>query len=319
MKLRKLGALVLAFGLLVGCTSGSDTKESLTIVTTFFPLYDLARTIAGDDVEVVNLMESGVSAHDYEPSVQDRIKIESADVFVYNGAGMEGWVDKTLESMNVEKLKVVDTSKNVSLLESDHNHDHEEEGHDHEEESDDHEHEEGHDHDHGVNDPHIWLDPVNAKAQAQAIFDALVAVDPDHKSEYQSRYDALAVELDQLDTLMKTGMETAVHKHVVMNHSAFSYMAHRYGFDIESISGIIPESEPSATQLTSIMEFIEHEGITSILMESTSNQKVIDVIVNATGVKVLPINTLESVDDSKTASYVAIMKANIESILSVMK
>jgi len=122
MKIRNLGILLIVLVLLVfgGCTPTEVQEENISdkvqIVTTLFPQYDFAKEIGQDKVEVSLLLPPGVEAHSYEPTPQDIVEIEEADLFIYTGEGMEPWAHKTIEGINSDKLKVVDSSKNIELL-----------------------------------------------------------------------------------------------------------------------------------------------------------------------------------------------------------
>ncbi|QCT02439.1 ABC transporter, substrate-binding protein [Paenibacillus algicola] len=160
------GALLLSLVMVVtGC--GNDTgsqkaaisEEKINVITTFYPIYEFARTIGGEDANVINLLPTGVEAHDWTPRSQDIIQTSKAQLFLYNGAGMEGWVPGFLKGLDQDsQVKPVEVSQGIDLIytNEDDGHQH---GHDHggeaaAEEGRDHDHsgeaaaEEGHDHDH---------------------------------------------------------------------------------------------------------------------------------------------------------------------------
>ncbi len=145
IRMKKLSILIVLSMLLMGCTSNSndDNPDGLSIVTTSFVTYDFARAIATDD-NVNLLIKPGQDAHSFEPTTQDMIDIENSDLLIYTNDGMEPWVNGLLD----ESILKLDASKNITYLESDHDHshDHDEEAHDHSEEDHDHGEE---DHDHG--------------------------------------------------------------------------------------------------------------------------------------------------------------------------
>ncbi|EGG31266.1 metal ABC transporter solute-binding protein, Zn/Mn family, partial [Paenibacillus sp. HGF5] len=109
-------------------TSDASTTEAtkLKVKTSFYPMYEFTRQVAGDLADVENLVPPGIEAHDWEPTPQDMAGISDADVLVYNGAGMEGWVDQVLESTGVS---AIEASKGIEIMEgTGHSHDHGEEG-----------------------------------------------------------------------------------------------------------------------------------------------------------------------------------------------
>ena len=147
---------------MAGCTGNTSKKKSngkIRITTSFYTMYDFAKKIGGDKVEVINLVPAGTEPHDWEPSTKDLIEMEKSDIFIYNGAGMEQWVDDVLESLDTEELTSVEASKGIKLLKDQDAHEH------------DHEH-------NSENDPHVWLDPQNAKYEMNKIKKALIKADP---------------------------------------------------------------------------------------------------------------------------------------------
>lgn len=145
-------------------SSGSSSEstaavEKLKIKTSFYPMYEFTLQVAGDLAEVENLVPAGVEPHDWEPSPKDMAAITDADVFVYNGAGMESWADQVLDSAAGQQVLVIEASEGIEIMEGEaHSHDHEGEDHDHEEADHDHEGEaHGHDeadHDHEGEEAH---------------------------------------------------------------------------------------------------------------------------------------------------------------------
>src|SRR5919204_165793 len=139
----------------------APARKKLSVLTTLFPLYDFARTIGGDKVEVTLLLPPGVEAHHFDPRPDDIVKIRGAEVFIYTNEYQEPWAGKILRGVAPASLLVVDSSKGIKLLkagpEEEHEGEHGAEG----KESAGHK-EEGHHH-HGGMDPHIWLDFANAR------------------------------------------------------------------------------------------------------------------------------------------------------------
>ena len=121
----------------------SQEQEKITVVASFYPLYEFASRVGGDRAEVSSLVPAGIEPHDWEPAPQDRLRVQSADLLVINGAGFESWAG------DMEAKVVINTSEGIELE------------HEEEEVEDD-----GHGHEGGV-DPHVWLDPVLAKHQVE--------------------------------------------------------------------------------------------------------------------------------------------------------
>lgn len=224
---------------MAGCTGNTSKKKSngkIRITTSFYTMYDFAKKIGGDKVEVINLVPAGTEPHDWEPSTKDLIEMEKSDIFIYNGAGMEQWVDDVLESLDTEELTSVEASKGIKLLKDQDAHEH------------DHEH-------NSENDPHVWLDPQNAKYEMNKIKKALIKVDAENKDYYEANYKRYAKECDKLDTLYKEETSKLTKKELVVAHEAFGYLCHAYGLEQMGIEGLSADDEPDPKQMSEVIRF----------------------------------------------------------------
>ena len=137
-------------------------SSKIKVIASFYPLYEFSKNIAGEKAEVSVFTPIGIEPHDWEPSTGDLIALKESDVFVYNGGGMEPFVEKIIDSGEYSNVLFVETTHGLDLITGTHD------------ESD---HAEEHD---SVYDPHIWLDPMLAKEQVMVIKDALLQVDADN-------------------------------------------------------------------------------------------------------------------------------------------
>ena len=309
-----LGALVLA-----GCSGSAGNGASqaapapaedakVKVVTSFYAMQDFATKVGGDHVEVTNLVPAGTEPHDWEPSPTDIATIQDADLLVYNGASMEGWVDDTLESMGDQAPTSVKASDGIELRAGD-EHEHE------------HEAEEGHDHDHGTYDPHVWLSPENAKKELENIKNALVEVDPEHKDDYEANYEKYAAEFDQLDQEFAEKLSAAPNKTIVVSHEAFGYLADAYGLTQVAITGMDAEGEPDAQTMAQIIDQVKASGVKYIFSEDLVSPKVAQQIADATGAECVVLNPLEGLTDEQIAAgddYVSVMESNLDELVKAL-
>lgn len=258
MNIKRILALAcagtLSLSLLTGCgAQPSDTAAGdgrLRVLTSFYPMYDFACKIGGDCIDVTNMVPSGTEPHDWEPSTNDLKNLEKADVFIYNGADMEPWADDLLVSRS-DTLRVVEASENVELRTTDGEHEH---AHEHE----------GADHHHGDFDPHVWLDPENAKIEMEAIKDALCAADPENSTVFQSNYEKYAAELDALDKEYSDTLSPLPNRTIVVAHEAFGYLCDAYGLTQVGIEGLSPDSEPDPGRMAEVIDFVREHSISTI-------------------------------------------------------
>ena len=294
---------------LTACGSNEEkTKASdkLQVVTTFYPMYDFTKNIVGDKADVSMLISGGTEPHDYEPSAKDIARIQDADVFVYNSNEMETWVESVLANIDKKKTKVIEASNSIELME----------GSEPEEdkEADD-------SHEHGL-DPHVWLNPVLVKKEVAAISDGIIEVDGDNKTTYEENTKSYQDKLSELDNTFKEAFKDAKKREFVTQHAAFGYLAKQYNLNQVSISGISPDQEPSPSELAKIEDFVKKNKVDYIYTEELASSKIAETIANATGAKLIDLNTLEGLSKEKQKSgsdYISEMKENVKALQQSIK
>ena len=315
MNINRLSALVcactLSLSLLTGCgTQPADTAAGdgrLRVLTSFYPMYDFACKIGGDCIDVTNMVPSGTEPHDWEPSTNDLKNLEKADVFIYNGADMEPWADDLLVSRS-DTLRVVEASENVELRTTDGEHEH---AHEHE----------GADHHHGDFDPHVWLDPENAKIEMEAIRDALCAADPENSTVFQSNYEKYAAELDALDAEFREKLAPLPNRTIVVAHEAFGYLCDAYGLTQVGIEGLSPDSEPDPGRMAEVIDFVREHSISTIFFEELVSPKVAEAIASETGAQAKMLCPLDGLSDEQAAAgadYFSVMHDNLAALMEAL-
>lgn len=346
-----LCACLLFTAVFVGCgTEASDEPvdpNRLQVMASFYTMYDFAQKIGGEHVQVTCMVPSGTEPHDWEPSTKDITRMEQADVFIYNGAGMEHWVSDVLAGLSNKKLISVEASQGVSLLRSAE----EEDGHDHEaahadeDEEDSHDHDDadaedavheedaadrvvaaapdGHDaHEHGEYDPHVWLDPMNAKQEMQNICEALSEADPEHRADYQANYEKWAKQLDELDETYQTTLENLSERNIVVAHEAYGYLCRRYNLTQVSIEGMSPDSEPDPGRMADIIDFVRANNVRAIFFEELSGSRTAETVAAETGVKLLTLSPLEGLSDRQEETggdYFSVMEENLQQLTEALR
>lgn len=216
------------------------------VATTFYPVYEFTKQVVGDEGDVELLIGSGSEPHDFELSAKGRAKIQESDVFVYENENMETWVPQLLKSMDGKKTKVVKATENMLLYQV-------------VKKSIDHEGGEEHHHEY---DPHVWLSPQRAIKMVETIRDQLVKQYPDKKASFTANADAYIAKLKKLDDSYTKSLSARNRKTLSLNtQNPFRYLALDYGLNQVSISGLSPDSEPSATRLSELTEYIKKNDI----------------------------------------------------------
>lgn len=302
---KRYGLLLVSMIVLILAACSNDTSEKeddgkLKIMTTFYPMYEFTKNIAGDKADVELLIPSTIEPHDWEPTPKDIGNIQKADLFVYNSADMETWVSDITASIDSSDVAVVEASKGIKLIEED-------------EEAEESEEEHEHEHSHHA-DPHVWLSPVLAQQEVQTITDALIKVDPDNKEYYETESSKYIEKLKALDEEYKTELKGITSNEFITQHTAFSYLAKEYGLVQVPIAGLSPDEEPSAAKLAELKKFAEEHEINVIYFEELTSSKVAETLANELGADTEVLNALEGLSDEQQKAgedYITVMEENL--------
>ncbi|MEV0986594.1 metal ABC transporter substrate-binding protein [Streptomyces sp. NPDC049949] len=305
------GAVALGATALTACSgagAGSGKDGKLDVMSSFYPMQFLAEQIGKDHVKVDTLTKPGVEPHDLEITPKQTGQLGESDVVLYL-KGLQPAVDKAVAQSGVKH--VVDAAKLTELEvhgSSGHDHAHEgEEGHT--------AGEEGHAHGEAGEDPHVWLDPVKYAEVAKGVGAALEKADPDHAADYRKNTDELLGKLTALDTEFKNGLQNTATKTFITTHSAFGYLAERYGLDQEGISGVDPESEPSPARMKELQAVAKKDNVSTVFFETLASDKTAKSLATDTGLKTDVLDPLEGITDkSQGADYFEVMRSNLKNL-----
>ncbi|MFF8261729.1 metal ABC transporter substrate-binding protein [Streptomyces virginiae] len=304
-----LGATALTSCSGAGAAGGDDGK--LGVTASFYPLQFVAEQIGKEHVKVDGLTKPGVEPHDLEITPKQTAQLGEADVVLYL-KNLQPAVDKAVAQSGVKNI--VDAAT-LTELEA-----HGASGHDHGAEEAHAEGEgEGHDHSQGEGesgtDPHVWLDPVKYAEIAKGVGAALEKADPGHAADYRKNTDELVGKLAALDTEFKDGLKNTASRTFITTHSAFGYLAERYGLDQEGISGVDPESEPSPARMKDLQAVAKKDNVTTVFFETLASDKTAETLATDTGLKTDVLDPLEGITDtSQGADYFEVMRSNLKNL-----
>ncbi len=311
MKVRIVGIVVIIFSccaalFLSGCKKGEEKPVAgLQVVTTLFPLYDFARTIAGDKAQVTMLLPPGIEPHTFEPRPEDMIRISRAGLFVYTNKYMEPWVEKIITGIESKSLRIVNAGERVTYRAGG--------------AKDEHDHKEGaeHDqhHDHKGMDPHIWLDFANAALMVDTILDGFIAADPVNSGVYHQNAETLKKRLIALDLHYRKELSSCSTKKLLHGgHYTFGYLARRYNLEYHALSGISSDSEPSAERMAALVREIRSSGAKYLFAEELLSPRLTETLAKEAGVGVLMLHgahNLSRDDQSKNVTFFDLMERNL--------
>ncbi len=241
---------VVAIGL-VGDPGQADDDGRLRVVATLYPLGYMAEQIGGDLVSVVTLVPPNQEVHVFNPSTSDMLAADRADVLLYNGAGLDLWFEEDLlVELDTGDKVVVETTRDVELLDADGGHGGEDDGHDV-----------------GVHDPHTWISPDTALQQSFAVYEALVEADAGNEAAYTSAWQDFRGRLEALDAEYEERLSNSTFDTIIVSHEAYGYLAHRYGFEQHGVIGISADEQPSAATIANLVTLMEELGIESVFVD----------------------------------------------------
>ena len=320
-----------------------DADHKISVVATVFPYYDFARAIGGDYLDVTLLLPPGRDSHSFEPTAQDLLTLQSADVFLYNGGEMETWVEEVLDAVprdkgitfqGIETVNLLEEAHTKSMKTIGHSHDHDHDDHDHddaeEETHDDHDHDDAeeethddHDHDesdhHDEYDEHIWTSLENAQILVSAIEEVLCEADPAHATAFHENAADYREQIAQVQSEIQEIVDSArVKKILFADRFPFLYFTEEFGLDYDAaFAGCAGDTEPSARVIASLIEEVQKEDIKAIYHVEMGNTKTAEMIQEITGVEILELHSCHTVTSEQLkegVTYVDLMRQNAENL-----
>ena len=322
MKRSKLKFLVILMTIIsmifvAGCSNNkaevAEESSKKVIYTTFFPVHDLTLRIVGDKMEVKSIITGNQEPHDFEIQASEMVGISESDLIIYNGAGMEGFIED-LKELAKNDDKFLDLSQGLTLLES-HGEEHEHEEH---EEHDEHDEHDEHEHNHSGVNPHTWLSIKNAQIELDTIYQKVASIDPENEAYYKANLEKSLEEFKALDEKFENEIAkiSDEDKYFVVAHAAFNYLANDYGLKQIAVTGISPEDEPSAQQLKTIADFVAKHNITTVFFEGKATPKVAETLAENTNTKTSTLYTMESLtEEEMQMGYLKLMEKNLEELV----
>ncbi|BBC36494.1 ABC transporter substrate-binding protein [Streptomyces graminofaciens] len=300
-------ATALALGALSACsgTAAAGNTDKFDVVASFYPMAYLAEQIGGKYVNVTSLTQPGQEPHDLEISAKQTAQLQESDAVLYL-KGLQPSVDDAVAQSGLK------TKIDAATLTKMEEHGNEVGGH--AAEHDDHE-----DHETSGRDPHIWLDPVKYAEVAKGVGAAFEKADPEHASTYKANTESLVLKLGALDDQFTSGLKNTKTKVFITTHAAFGYLAERYGLTEEAISGLDPESEPSAARVRELEKMAKADGVTTVFYETLVSDKTAKTIAADSGLKTDVLDPIEGITDkSRGDDYFQVQQANLKALQTAL-
>ncbi len=271
-----------------GCGSNGDDSGRPSVAATTGLLADVTDQVAGDDIEVIQVIPDSSSPHDFQLSAQDRAEIEDADLLVHNGASLEEGIP--VDEIDVAQYALTDNVGELLPLEDDQ----------------------------GGEDPHVWMDPSRTAQALPALADALAEADPDDADAFRRRAGAYADELNAVDAEVEHALAAIPDsdRELVTSHDALGYFADRYGFTVVAtpFSASGPDAEASAQAIQEVEDAIAESGVPTVFAQEDDDPEVLSLIADRAGVEIIEDLHVEAPGSAE--SYLEMMRRNGELIAS---
>lgn len=288
---------ILCVVLLCGC-SGNKLKpkgDKVTVVATVFPLYDFARAVGGDLVDLKMLIRPGTEVHTYDPLPSDMMAVYDCDLFLYIGGESDAWVNTMLADANINSSALIET------VEHSHNH-HKAEAH-------------GHDH----TDEHIWTSPENAVLMLESICGSLCEADPENADIYTKNSDAYIEQINTASAEISAAVSQRENPFMlVADRFPFSFLAEQYGIDYKAaFDGCAVSTDISLKTMARLTDTIQKMGIKAVFCTELSSKNVANALNEQLGVEVIELHSAHNVtleDFNGGITYVDILYRNLDAL-----
>ena len=283
-----------ALGAALALSPPSADSQAVKVVATLPVLKEFAEQVGQEHVQVATLISGLESEHTYSPKPSDLRAIEQARLLLKIGLGLEVWVSGLIKNAGNTELRVITTSENVPLITD-----------------------EGAGA-HGPGNPHIWLDPENAKIMSRNIAEGLIAVDSAHKGVYLRNLESYVERIERSEKELHARVTSLRDRRIITHHPAWPYFARRFGFHIEGEIVRQVGAEATAAHLARLAHRIKTEKIKVIVSEPQLNQKITQALARETGARVVLLSPLPGAIPG-TATYLAMLEYDIAQLVAALQ
>ncbi|MBP7184581.1 MAG: zinc ABC transporter substrate-binding protein [Saprospiraceae bacterium] len=274
---------------------GKQNNNAPIIVASTTIIADIAKNIAGNDVNISCLLPVGSDPHLHDPTPQDVRLVRSATLILLNGLTLEGWMLELIKNSG-STAKIVTVSDGVDAIRSNQFH--------------------------NATDPHAWMDPMNGLVYAKNIRRAFIELLPEKRSQIEENHKIYEAQLLDLDAyIAKQINKLPIGKRILItSHDAFHYYGRQYHITLESVLGTSTEAEVQTSDVIRIYRLLKEHQIPAIFIESTINPKLLHQIADDNHVKIGGKLFADSLSDEKglASTYIKMLKYNTDQIVTAL-
>ena len=301
-------------------------NADIKVVASIKPIHSLASYLMNGVAKPDLIVDGYASPHGFAMKPSHAKMLQNADLIFWVGEDVENFLEKPLgsiakkaekiELMQIKGLQVLKfRERNIFDDHDDHGHDDHDKKEDHDshakkEDHDDHGKKEDHDdherHAHGEFDPHIWLDPINAKVILNEMVEHLIENDPKNEAKYKSNLDEALKDIDKLTIDVMTELSNSVSS--IVFHDAYQYFEKRFNVNILGAFTVNTDVMPGAEQLAEIREIIEHDKVACVFSEPQFNPDIIKAVAKDMNIKTGVIDPLGATLNPGKDLYFSLIK-----------
>jgi len=267
-------------------------RGKMLVAAGIAPMASFAKEVGGDLVQVELMVPPGASPHTYQPQPDQMKFLSRASVLVLNGIKIEFWAEKAIEAADNPRLIVVRTADGLDIIDS------------------------RHDKEHPGGNPHVWLDPINAIHQVEAIRAAFIEADPRRRADYERNAAAFIAKLKRLDADIRAQVKMFKSRSFISFHPAWVYFARRYGLTEAATIERSPGREPSPAEIREVVDTARRIRAKAIFAEPQFSPKAAEVIAGETGARVLMLDPLGKPPDY---DYIKTMRDDLAQMSRALK
>lgn len=291
--MKKTIICLLCVVMLCGCAQKATDNQKISVVTTIFPLYDFARAIGEDKLDIKMLIRPGSEVHSYDPLPSDMAAVYDSDLFLYIGGESDTWVNTVIDGESINALPLIEC---VSHSAAEHSHG-------------------GHSH----TDEHIWTAPDNAVKMLDAICEQLISVDAQNADFYRKNRDIYVNKIKTASTEIANTVSQFENPFIVVaDRFPFFYFTSQYGIDYEAaFGGCAVSTDISLKTMARLTDTIKKRQIQTVFCTEISNKNIANALKDALGLEVVELHSAHNVtlDDFKSGvTYVDLMYRNLNAL-----
>lgn len=269
------------------------TDEKFKVVTTFTVIQDIAQNVAGDAAEVVSITKPGAEIHDYQPTPQDIVKAQSADLVIWNGMNLERWFERFFQQIDdVPAITATDSIEPLSIYEGPYK---------------------------GKPNPHAWMSTENALVYIENIRKSLVEHDPENAEIYNANAQAYSEKVAAMRGKIQESLKDIPEeqRYLVTSEGAFSYLAKDFGFKELYLWPINADQQGTPKQIKTLIDKVKTNNIPVVFSESTISDKPAKQVAKESGASyggVLYVDSL-SEPDGDVPTYLDLLSITTETVV----